>query len=278
MTADRNETLEDIRQRIDEIDDAILALVGERMRAVDDVRAVKAGPDNGRSTAMRPGREAAILRRLVSARGDAVPAGLVVRLWREVIASATRLQGSLSLHVADADDGGDVSDLAREHFGTGGGMTRHVSANDVIDAVSARVADVGVMAAGGDGVAGWVDHLLSRPDPAPRIIVALPFVGVGVSPKAVVIGHAATEKTGDDSTVVAVRGDAAAIANAPAPLRGAGPDSPVLAQGETWTLLAAAGWIEPGDTRLENLKAAPGIEDARIAGAYAKPIRMTESE
>ena len=142
LAADQNKTLEDIRRRIDEIDDAILALIGERMQAVYDVRAAKADLDNGQSTAMRPGREAAILRRLVSARGDAVPAGLVVRLWREVIASATRLQGPLPLHVADMDGVGGVSDLAREHFGTGGEMTRHGSGNEVIDAVALREKDV----------------------------------------------------------------------------------------------------------------------------------------
>ena len=278
MAADQNNTLEDIRRRIDEIDDAILALIGERMQAVHDVRAAKAGLDNGQSTAMRPGREAAILRRLVAARGDAVPAGLVVRLWREVIASATRLQGPLPLHVADVNGGSDVSDLAREHFGTGGEMTRHGTASEVIDAVSARVTDVGVIATGSEGVAGWVDHLLSRPDPAPRIIVALPFVSTGGAPKAAVLGHAAIERTGDDCTVVAVRGDVAAVADALVSLREAGQDSVALAQGETWALRAIAGWIEPGDIHFEKLKAAPGVDDVRIVGAYAMPIRVTESE
>lgn len=278
MAADQKKTLEDIRRRIDEIDDALLKLIGERMQAVDDVRAAKAGLDNGQSTAMRPGREAAILRRLVAARGEGVPAGLVARLWREIIASATRLQGPLPIHVSDDGGCGDMSDLAREHFGTGGEMTRHGSAGDVIDAVMGRVTDVGVVSAGGDGFAGWIDRLFADTDRTPRIIAALPFVSTDAVPKALVLGHADIEQTGDDSTAVALRGDAEAIANALVSLHESGQDSVALAQGETWALHALAGWIESGDIITEKLKAAPGIEDVRIVGAYANPIRLAESE
>ena len=278
LAADQKKTLEDIRQRIDEIDDAILALIGERMQAVYDVRAAKAGLENGQSTAMRPGREAVILRRLVAARGEGVPAGLVARLWREVIASATRLQGPLPLHVADDAGSGESSDLAREHFGVGGEMTRHETASQVIDAVSGRITEVGVVAATQDGVAEWVDHLLSKEAGTPQVIAALPFVSADAMPKGLVVGHADAERTGDDSTVLALKCMSGNHGRAFSALQEAGLEGAVLAQGQSWSMFAVTGWIDAHDARLEALNALPDVEDARIAGAYANPIRLTESE
>ncbi len=278
MTADQKKTLEDIRQRIDEIDNAILALIGERMQAVYDVRAAKGGLENGQSTAMRPGREAMILRRLVASRGEGVPAGLVARLWREVIASATRLQGPLPLHVSDDAGSGAIPDLAREHFGAGGEMTRHGTAAQVVDAVSGRITEVGVVAAAQDGVAEWVDHLLSREAGTPQVIAALPFVSADAAPRGLVVGHADAERTGDDSTVLALKCMGGNHGRAVSALREAGLEGAVLAEGKSWTLFAVAGWIDADDARLEALNGLPEVEGVRLAGAYANPIRLTESE
>ena len=160
MTEDEEKSLAEIRQRIDQIDDALLALLAERMQAVDAVRAAKAAVSVSAPTAMRPGREAQILRRLVAAREKGLPAGLVTRIWRELISSATRIQRPMTLHVSASGDGGGTEDLAREHFGAGVPMTRHARQTGVVDAVASAGADVGVLVVSGVDSVEWPERLM----------------------------------------------------------------------------------------------------------------------
>ena len=62
--------LDRIREEIDAIDDAMLALLAKRFAAVEEVKRIKAASGAIAQSPIRPAREAAILRRLVLAKPD----------------------------------------------------------------------------------------------------------------------------------------------------------------------------------------------------------------
>ncbi|MBX3511745.1 MAG: chorismate mutase, partial [Hyphomonadaceae bacterium] len=96
-------TLESLRREIDRVDETILALVAERLRLGDATAAAKA-PQPG--LPIRPGREVAMLRRLIAAAPAPVDRELVVELWRLLIAANLRRQRVIDVYV-----GGGRSDV-----------------------------------------------------------------------------------------------------------------------------------------------------------------------
>ncbi|MSP02347.1 MAG: chorismate mutase [Acetobacteraceae bacterium] len=97
-----------LRARLDDIDDKIHDLLMDRAHVVEGVART------GKAAAFRPGREASILRRLLSRHTGALPARTLVRMWRELLAGTTAMQTQVTVSVTDS---GAIAALAREHFG-----------------------------------------------------------------------------------------------------------------------------------------------------------------
>jgi len=95
MAQDDVDDLAELRREIDRIDSALLSLVVERRGVSERIGARKG--DGGR--ALRPGREAAVLRRLVDEAAGGVPTEALVRVWREIFALSIRAQGPFAVEV-----------------------------------------------------------------------------------------------------------------------------------------------------------------------------------
>ncbi len=86
------EKLTELRNALDSLDDEIIVLLEKRFEISGLVAAAKNG-----SATVRPGREAAIIRRLQSAAPDLDPA-LIVGIWRQIFsASVAQQQGSMRI-------------------------------------------------------------------------------------------------------------------------------------------------------------------------------------
>src|SRR6476646_7932850 len=72
-----------LRARLDELDDQIHDLLIERAKVVENVAR------SGKASAFRPGREAAILRRLLARHSGQLAPQTLVRMWREMLAGTT---------------------------------------------------------------------------------------------------------------------------------------------------------------------------------------------
>ena len=72
---------------------------------------------SGKRSAYRPGREASIIRRLLRRHKGALPPQTMVRLWRELLAGTTAMQGPFAIAVCEPDGGASFTQAAREHFG-----------------------------------------------------------------------------------------------------------------------------------------------------------------
>src|SRR5438876_9858509 len=75
--------LEQLRRRIDEIDDRLQDLLVERINIVSRVAAHKRGNDG--LAAHQPAREAEIIRRLIARKPGPFPPATLVRMWRQLL-------------------------------------------------------------------------------------------------------------------------------------------------------------------------------------------------
>ena len=85
------DNLDDLRNEIDTVDNRILELITARMDLSDKVTAAKAG-----KAAFRPGREAALMRRIASQRPD-MSGAILLGIWRQILAASLNRQDT-NLH------------------------------------------------------------------------------------------------------------------------------------------------------------------------------------
>ncbi|PKU26159.1 chorismate mutase [Telmatospirillum siberiense] len=251
-------SLDDLRQELDRIDDALHDLLMRRTEVVVQVGAVK-GIDN--AALLRPGREAEILRRLVSRHHGRFPKVSLLRIWREIIGGMIGLQGDVSVAVYMPDRGAGYLELARDHFGVVLPITPFRSAGQVTRTVAEGSATVGIMPMPDreDVEAWWISLMGDSPD-LPRIIARLPFSGPGPGRgdglEALAIGRLAPEPTGYDRSWLALE-TAPDISRAR--LR-----SVLSAAGIEPTMLAATQRTEENWLHLVEVSGHLGADDRRI--------------
>ncbi|MBB6249553.1 chorismate mutase [Nitrospirillum iridis] len=193
-----------LRREIDEIDVAIHDLIMRRARVVERIAHSKAGS----KVFIRPGREAGILRRLVARHQGAVPVAAIVRIWREMIAAMTLIQGPFAVAVYAPGDDRRLWDIARDHYGTVTPLTPANTAQAVLRALAEGSATVGVVPVPEEEETDpWWRFLISDDTKTPKIIGRLPFCsrpGQKEGGDALILGAVPLEATGQDHTLLGV--------------------------------------------------------------------------
>jgi chorismate mutase / prephenate dehydratase len=278
--------LEQLRRRIDEIDDRLQDLLVDRMNIVSRVAAHKRSNDG--LAAHQPAREAEIIRRLIARNHGRFPPVTLVRMWRELLAATTRQQGAFTIAVYSPPDAQGFWDVARDHYGSHTPLLTYRSTAQVIRAVTERQAAIGVLPMPQEGDPDpWWRHLLSTHDAAPHVIARLPFGARGNarsdSADALAIGHGGQQETGRDRTLIATE-------NAPDISRGRifstlsslGLSCTFMASCEhaegVNTLIEIDGFVPASDPRLERLREQLGPALYRLLGfgGYAVPLSAAE--
>lgn len=209
------ETLDDLRVEIDNIDDQIHDLIMARTEVVKQVREVK----RGQTIKIRPAREARILYRLIERHKGLFPKQELVRIWRELIVATLSFEGpfSVAVYMPESEkSSGPEGDrrsgrwgMARNQYGSFTPMTGHVSAHRVIEAVYSNEATVGILPVPQRNEdEPWWPHLTTPGETTPKIIARLPFAAdagerMG-SMEALVICTAQQEPTGRDRTYLTI--------------------------------------------------------------------------
>ena len=284
MTAD-SASLDALRRDIDEIDDRLAILLADRAGIVTRVAEIKL-KSGAAPTPMRPGREAAIVRRRVAAGAGALPPFVLARLWREMIAAFCRVQGPLSVAVCAPEKSVGYWDIARDHFGSATPMALHKSANVVLRAVAEGSVTVGVLPMPEDGDADpWWARLFGSDASAVRVIGRLPFcdnpTGRLENLQALVVAQLEVEESGDDRSllVVSARSEVSRVSlntlikeaglegRGIATLAATGPDEPRR------HLVEIAGFVGEGEPGVAALveRLGPNSNAVRVGG-FATPI------
>ena len=253
MTSSPDQALAELRREVDRIDGAMVDLLVERLRIVREIAAIKRQAGDG-GPAIRPGREAAMLRRLVERGGMGFPAGTLVRMWRELLAATTRAQAPLSVAACAPPSRPELWDLARDHFGSTAPIQPAASCSQALRLVAEGAADLAVLPLPAEDETWWTGLLDASSRPL-RIVAQLPFgptdprlEGCG----AVVVGAIEPEPSGDDLSLIALE--------TPAP----------VGRGRLLDLMAGAGLTARWRASRRLGEAAPAIHLLELDGFVAR--------
>ena len=133
-----------LRQEIDSIDGDLHGLIRRRAALVGEITASK--PAGG--LALRPGREAQIMRKRLATHEGGFPAAAVYRMWREMMSAFSLMQTpGLKVAVCRPADQPGYWDLARDHFGCQVPLVGYESPAQVLAEVRAQPTTIGVVPA-----------------------------------------------------------------------------------------------------------------------------------
>jgi len=262
-------SLEAVRERIDAIDAQLLALIDERSNLAREVAAAKRAAEGGRDPltppplGIRPAREVQVINKLLSTPRKAASAGLIVKVWRELIAESLRIQGPMSLAVWGGRSPARASEVARLRFGVAPPLKLVATADD---ALAAAKLPGGVAVIALEPGERWWGRLLA--EPKLKIFASLPCLPQWGPISAFAIGEVEVEPSGLDETywvtdapgtVKAVEAQLTEVGVAARPLQEAG----------GLKLFGLAGYFQADD---ERLKRAPGRLTG-VIGAAPQPFR-----
>jgi chorismate mutase / prephenate dehydratase len=273
--------LDSLRQQIDVIDGELHAMIRRRADLVDRISAAK--PPGG--LALRPGREAQVMRQRLATHQGPFPSTALYRMWREMMCAFTLMQTpDLKIAICRPADQPGYWDLARDHFGCQIPFVANDTPAQVLAAVRANPSTVGVVPTPIESdAAPWWPLLAGHDATLPNVVARLPFLDMpnararGIS--AFVLARMEPEDSGDDRTLISVEATtglsrnriAGALAKAGLPAFTSALDQ--VADGVHHYLIELPGVLADGDERLRELGTALGLKSGRVAaiGAYAVP-------
>jgi chorismate mutase len=279
----RNQPLDRLRQEIDEIDGALHQLILKRGAVVEKVRAIKkdAGP------ALRPGREAAIMRNLAARHDGGFPLPALVYLWREMISGTTHMQQPLSAAVYAPPGSDGVVRLTRDHYGGMASVMVQASASACLRTLMEGSAHIAVLPMPFDGEANpWWPMLMSQDDRAPQIVSRLPFLAREGGDEALVVAPWARDSSDFERSLLAIRlGARTSRGRILGVVAAAGfADATPMASSEIDPedgvhLIGLDGYVAKDDPRLDAIAAEFGqaFLQANIIGGYAEPLALSRS-
>jgi chorismate mutase / prephenate dehydratase len=272
--------LDSLRQQIDQIDSEIHDLLMRRTEIVERIKEAK-----GDGPAMRPSREAAIMRRLAGRHRGELPVAAVIRIWRELIAALTRLQAPVAVAVYAPDGQRRYWDMARDQYGSLTPMTPHPSAMAVLRAVTDGSATVGVLPRPEDGEANpWWPLLASDDKATPSVIARLPFCGSGetkaANSDAFAVARLPQERSGDDCSLFVVEaGSELSRSRLNSVLQSSGLSLAGVfglpardSRHGALHLIEVSEYVTAEDERLSALGAKLGAKRPMVIGSYARPL------
>jgi chorismate mutase len=260
MSTERSK-LEDVRARIDAIDAELIKLVDERASLSRRVGEIKreAGEAMGK-LAIRPAREAQLIRALLKSERQAARPEMVVRLWRELIGESLRMQGPFHLTVWGGRDPARTVELARLRFGGAPGLT---VAKDPDTALAGARLPGGVAVLALEPGERWWGRLLA--EPGLKVFASLPCLTSWGGQAALAVGGVETEPSGLDETYWVTDAPSSALA-VEAALEKQGVAARLIMETGGLKLFGLPGYFQADDERLAR---APGRLTGVIGAAPA---------
>ena len=282
----QTESLASLRAELDRMDDALHDLLMARADVVTRVAALGAkGP-----VALRPGREADIIRRLLRRHTGGLPKRVLPRIWRELFAGTTAMQGSYAIAVCETQSptGGEAQtgphvSLAREHFGAATALRVHRTPAQALGEISSGSAIAAVLpmpSEQDDQRMAWWTALLPRDEPRIHVVARLPFWAPRAEGapqvRALVVSAAAPDRSEHDHSLIGLElppeMSRARLAGA-LTTAGLAPASIILRRDPAGQiahgLIDVEGFVGDDDPRLATLGDA--VRRPVVLGAYAVP-------
>ena len=140
--------IDNIRQMIDEKDQQMRHLLIERAELVMQIGVAKKAviiQEDKPHIALRPAREAIILRRLLEQDSGHLPKSVLIAIWREIIASFCNLQSEFTVAYWGENEPDAARDMVRYYFGHIVTVKRCQTVRTVLQSVSDNKATIGIV-------------------------------------------------------------------------------------------------------------------------------------
>lgn len=265
--SDGDADLETIRREIDGVDDTLLALCAQRLQLADRLAQAKA-PQPG--LPIRPGREVALLRRLVARAPAPLDRDLVLELWRTLMAANLRRQRVIDVVVGGGrGDPTRLFDIARRHFGA---RTRIKDLGEPQAALQKAVENPATMVAvtpwpAAPSVGAWWPALSERRFADLHLIAGLPMLAApNEEPEAAIFAVSPNEEAGGDISLLLAFDPHHRVTRA---LNEHGLVGREVARAEPRVLLRIEGFVAVDDPRAVALTRS-GLDSVRVLGSYAR--------
>jgi chorismate mutase len=254
-------SLDDVRARIDAIDDQVLSLIAERAGLSAQVARAKRGAGES-SFGLRPAREAQLLRRLLASKAPQVSFELVIALWRQLMADSLARQGPFHITLWGGKSLVRTVELTRVRFGAAVAIRGANRPEDALNAARS-LGGVGVLALASD--TPWWGRLLV--EPKLNVFAAVPCLRRWGPTTALAVAQVEVEPSGRDETywVTDAPQSAPAVIEALGRIGFAGE---LMASAGGLKLFSLAGFVQRQDERLNS---APG-ELKGVIGAASSPF------
>ena len=154
-------TLEDLRARIDQVDQDLHRLINERARCAQEIAKIKiaqAGEKDETATYYRPERESQVLRRIKETNQGPLSSEEIARLFREIMSSCLALEQPMKVAFL-GPEGTFTQAAALKHFGASVEGVSLSTINEVFREVEAGAAHYGVVPVE-NSTEGMVNHTL----------------------------------------------------------------------------------------------------------------------
>ncbi len=150
-------TLDEIRARIDDVDERLVRLIGERAALAHQIGKLK---ENAREDGgfYRPEREARVLRRIGKLNEGPLPDEVMIRLFREIMSACLALEQQLNIAYL-GPEGTFTEAAAWKHFGHSVRTTALPGIDQVFREVESGACDYGVVPIE-NSIEGVVNHTL----------------------------------------------------------------------------------------------------------------------
>ncbi len=203
--ADEQAELARLRSEIDRVDRSMHELLMERGRMISALQAAKGVGAAKGSGAMRPAREARMMRAIQNRHQGPFPLGAVERIWREIIAAFTQLQAQFEVYAAGSDQAA-LAESASFYFGVSSPVHYLATAEEVLTKVQNDIHAVGFLLEPVAQISKmpWWTNLALTENRNARIVAHYPFL-TGDGDASWIVSQAPFEPSGDDCTLLVLR-------------------------------------------------------------------------
>ncbi len=279
---DHSKTIEKLRDKIDSIDDGLITLLAERAAYVKEVGMIKARESKDRNI-IRPGREATMLRKIVTKAKGIFPQEGIAMIWRLIIAASITLEEKISLSVYSPENdmrSAEYKGMVREYFGPFTPVKSRKRIREILDDIRANKETIGAIPFFNRrfGEKWFADFFESG---GCKAFAILPFINFDPKKPLLLVGKVTPENTGSDISLFVVAGEKLSKTTLSKMLSAAGfaeqncrTHSSEKSLKKPFNLIEIFNFVDADDKRIAKLKTAIGKKGNRLyhIGSYATPL------
>ncbi len=254
--------LDALRRELDDVDDALLALLGKRVGLTAQVKSFKQVTGKEAGSPLRPAREVQIHRRVMqTAKAHHVDPALALRLWRAIITDSSLGQSPITLHVSKrlTQTLGHRLRL-REHF-PAMAVEEWKDETQALTQVNVNPGDICIV----ETESPWIEPCIAGKAGTAQVIGTLPVIKDETMPQLLIFGNAPAEATGYDETLLITQGNLPRdFAVHPIWQMKSGP----------WRVSALAGFYSEHESPIVGLARSNTSLGLKVAGRYPSAIEI----